>query len=108
VELKISGCLSGIAHIKPFIHIMLQDTLHVLSYLRFCFFIILLLTCAYIVWVISPPCPSPLPSPLFHTQFQAGPVLPLLLVLLKKRDKPNKEDKAFLLVELRIAKQKYS
>jgi hypothetical protein len=28
--------------------------------------------------------------------------------LLKKRHKPNKEDKAFLLVELRIATQKYS
>jgi hypothetical protein len=51
-----------------------------------------------------------LPHPLlpFPPQFQAGPVLPLSLVLLKKRDKPNKEDKAFLLVELRIAKQKYS
>jgi hypothetical protein len=40
--------------------------------------------------------------------FQAGPVLPLSLVLLKKRDKPNKEDKVFLLLELRIAIQKYS
>jgi hypothetical protein len=28
--------------------------------------------------------------------------------LLKKRDKPNEEDKVFLLVELRIAIQKYS
>jgi hypothetical protein len=28
--------------------------------------------------------------------------------LLKKRHKPHKEDKAFLLVELRIAIQKYS
>jgi hypothetical protein len=44
----------------------------------------------------------------FPTQFQAGPVLPLSVVLLKKRDKPNKEDKVFLLVELRIAIQKYS
>jgi hypothetical protein len=41
-------------------------------------------------------------------QVQAGPVLPLPLILLKKRHKPNKEDKAFLLVELRIATQKYS
>jgi hypothetical protein len=71
-------------------------------------FIILLFICAYIVWVISPLFPSsPLSSP-FPPQFQAGPVLPLSLVLLKKRDKPNKEDKAFLLVELRIAIQKYS
>jgi hypothetical protein len=51
--------------------------------------------------------PSPILS-LFPPQFQAGPVLPLSLVLLKKRDKPNKEDKLFLLVELRIAIQKYS
>jgi hypothetical protein len=52
--------------------------------------------------------PPPPPSPLFPPQFQAGPVLPLSLVLLKKRDKLNKEDKMFLLVELRIAIQKYS
>jgi hypothetical protein len=50
------------------------------------------------------PFPCPLPPP----QFQAGPVLPLSLILLMKRHKPNKEDKAFLLVELRIAIQKYS
>jgi hypothetical protein len=39
-----------------------------LSFLFFKFFIIHLFTCAYIAWVISPPCPSlhPLsPSPLF-------------------------------------------
>jgi hypothetical protein len=59
-------------------------------------------------WVISPPCPSLPLSPLFPPQFQEGPVLPLSLVLLKKRDKRNKEDKVFLLVELRIAIQKYS
>jgi hypothetical protein len=67
-----------------------------------------LFTCAYIVWVISPPCPLLPPSSPLPPQFQAGPVLPLSLVLLKKRDKPNKEDKAFLLGELRIAIQKYS
>jgi hypothetical protein len=38
--------------------------------------------------------------------YQVGPVLPLSPVLLKKRDKPHKEDKVFLLVELRIAIQK--
>jgi hypothetical protein len=48
------------------------------------------------------------PSSSFPSQFQAGPVLPLSLVLLKKRDKPNKEDEVFLLVELRTAIQKYS
>jgi hypothetical protein len=46
--------------------------------------------------------PSPPLSPL-PPQFQAGPVLPLSLILLKKRHKPDKEDKVFLLVELRIA-----
>jgi hypothetical protein len=68
-----------------------------------------LFTCAsYIVWVIPSPCP-PLPrSSPFPAQFQAGPVLPLSLVLLKQKDKHNKEDKVFLLVELRIAIQKYS
>jgi hypothetical protein len=54
-------------------------------------------------WVISPPCRPPL-----FPQFQAGPVLPLSLVLLNKRGKHNKDDKVFLLVELRIAMQKYS
>jgi hypothetical protein len=50
---------------------------------------------------------SPTLSPT-SPQFQAGPVLPLSLILLKKRDKGNKEDKVFLLTELRIAIQKYS
>jgi hypothetical protein len=33
------------------------------------------------------------------SQFQAGHVLPLSLVLLKKKDKPNKEGKVFLLIK---------
>jgi hypothetical protein len=37
---------------------------------------------------------------------QAEHVLPLSLILLKRRHKHNKEDKAFLLVELRIAIQR--
>jgi hypothetical protein len=44
----------------------------------------------------------------FSPQFQAGPVLPFSLILLKKRHKHNKEDKVFLLGELRIAIQKDS
>jgi hypothetical protein len=57
-------------------------------------------------FLLPPPLHAPLlPSP---PQFQAGPVLALSLILLKKRHKPNKEDKAFLLVELRIPIQKYS
>jgi hypothetical protein len=46
---------------------------------------------------------SPLPP-----HFQAEPVLPLSLILLKKRHKHEKEEKAFLLVELRIAIQRNS
>jgi hypothetical protein len=45
------------------------------------------------------------PSPL---QLQAGLVLPLSLILLKRRHKHNKKDKAVLLVELRIAIQRDS
>jgi hypothetical protein len=36
-------------------------------------------------------------------RFQAETVLPLSLILFRRRHKPNKEDKAFLLVEIRIA-----
>jgi hypothetical protein len=61
----------------------------------FLFVVVHLFTCACIVRVISPPgSPS-----LFPPQFQAGPVLPLSLILLKQRHKHNKEDKAFLLVK---------
>jgi hypothetical protein len=49
--------------------------------------------------------PVPLPHPL--PPFPPS-VLPLSLILLKKRHKHNKEDKAFLLVELRIAIQRNS
>jgi hypothetical protein len=40
-----------------------------------------------------PPPPSQPPPP-FLSQVQAGPILPLSLILLKKRDKHNKEDKS--------------
>jgi hypothetical protein len=53
---------------------------------------------------LSPPPPFPLSPP----QFQAGPILPLSLILLKKGHMHNKKDKACLLVELRIAVQKDS
>jgi hypothetical protein len=53
-----------------------------------------------------PPASLSYPLPRFPHQFQAGPVLPLSLILLKKRHKHNKEDRAFLLVELRIAYRK--
>jgi hypothetical protein len=48
------------------------------------------------------------PLPAAPSHFQAEPVLPFSLILLKKRHKHNKEDKVFLLAELRIAIQKYS
>jgi hypothetical protein len=63
--------------------------------------------CIYCLGHFSP-CRPPLLFPLLPAQFQAGPVLPLSLILLKKRHKPNKEDKAFLPLELRTAIQKYS
>jgi hypothetical protein len=63
------------------------------------FIIIHLFICAYIVWVIFPPCHPLPPSTPFPPQFQEGPVLPLSLVLLKKRNKHNKEDKVFLIVK---------
>jgi hypothetical protein len=47
--------------------------------------------------------PSPTSSPLHPTGFQAESVLPFSLILLKRRHKHNKEDKAVLLVELRVA-----
>jgi hypothetical protein len=72
------------------------------------FLIIHLFTYACSVWVIIPPARLPYPLPFSLAHFQAGPVLSLSVILLKKRHKPNKEDKAFLLVELRIAILKYS
>jgi hypothetical protein len=71
-------------------------------------FFIHLFTCAYIVWVISPPCPPPSPSPPNPRHFQAEPVWPLSLILFKRRHKHNKKDRVFLLVEIRIAIQRDS
>jgi hypothetical protein len=53
-------------------------------------------------------CPTKFPTSWKKLFGIAGPVLPLSLILLKKIHKHNKEHKAFLLVELRIAIQKYS
>jgi hypothetical protein len=46
-----------------------------------------------------PPVPTPSTQPPHH--FQPEPVLPLSLILLKRRHKHSKKDKAFLLFELR-------
>jgi hypothetical protein len=65
-------------------------------------FFIHLFTYAYIVWVISLPCPCHHPIPTNPPHFQAAPVLLLSLILLKRRHK-HKKDKAFLLVDLKSA-----
>jgi hypothetical protein len=55
--------------------------------------------------------PQPLhPHPLLPNppHFQAEPVLPLSLILLKRRHKHNKKDRVFLLDELRTAIQRDS
>jgi hypothetical protein len=54
-----------------------------------------------------PPAPLPILSPLPHA-VPGRSCSAFTLILLKKRDKYNKKDKVFLLVELRIAIQKYS
>jgi hypothetical protein len=79
----------------------------------FFFFLIHLFICAIslfihlficvIVWDISPPCP---PAPFLSSHppgFQAEPALPSSPILLREDISNNKKDKAFLLVEIRIA-----
>jgi hypothetical protein len=75
---------------------------------RFFFLIIHLFTCAYIVWVISPPCPPSLPSPLLPHSVPGRSCSAFMTNFVEEKHKPNKEDKAFLLAKLRIAIQKYS
>jgi hypothetical protein len=82
------------------------DKCYFFSRLKFFFLNSFIHTCMHCLGHFSPSPRPPLPH--FPPQFQAGPVLPLSLILLKKREKHNKEDKVFLLVELRIAIQKYS
>jgi hypothetical protein len=50
-------------------------------------FFISLFLCAYIVWAISSPYPSPPPFPLNPPHFEAESVLPLSLILLKREYK---------------------
>jgi hypothetical protein len=42
---------------------MFKDLLSILPNVFFFIFIVLLFICAYKAWVISPPCPRPLPLP---------------------------------------------
>jgi hypothetical protein len=95
----------------PFLKYKIMGFIVTFLHVHTIFFVVVvvhLFTCAYIVWVISPPCPLSQSFPPSPPQFQEGPVLPLSLILLKKRHKYNKKDKAFLLVELRIAIQRNS
>jgi hypothetical protein len=71
----------------------------------FSFFLLLIYSHMHTLFVSFLP-PSPV-SP-FPLHFKADPVLPLPLILLKRRHKHNKEGKEFLLVELRIVIQKDS
>jgi hypothetical protein len=64
----------------------------------FIHFFIHLFLCAYIVWVISPPCPLPTLSTL-PPSVPGSSVLLLSLIFLKRRDKHNKEVKMFLLIK---------
>jgi hypothetical protein len=70
-----------------------KETFYLFIYfsLLFCafkkFLKIHLFICAYIVWTISPSCPSPLPCTPYPHRFQAEPVLPSSPLLLKRRHK---------------------
>jgi hypothetical protein len=50
-------------------------------------FLIHLFTCVYIVWATSPPYLLHAPSPHHPPHFQAEPVLPISLILLKRKYK---------------------
>jgi hypothetical protein len=62
----------------------------------------------------TPVCPisplpfNPFPLPPYPPHFQAEPVLPLSLILSKRIHKHNKEDKEFLLTEIRMPIQRDS
>jgi hypothetical protein len=67
--------------------ICLQKTETISMFSSFFLFFIHLFTCAYIVWAIVPPCPSPTPYPPTLSCFQVEPVLPLSLIFLKRKHK---------------------
>jgi hypothetical protein len=75
---------------------------------RFLFFFVHLFTCEYIVWVISPPWPPHLPFSSLPSSVPGRSCSAFITNFVKEKTQANKEDKAFLLVELRIAIQKYS
>jgi hypothetical protein len=77
-------------------------------YVRILFFFIHLFTYAYIVWAIPPPYPLPFPlSPIPLTSRQSL-FCPSLQFCWREDISNNEKDKAFLLVEIRIAIQRDS
>jgi hypothetical protein len=70
------------------------------------FFFYSLFTCAYIVWATSPPCPLPTPSPPIPLSFMQNLFCPFFQFCWREDISNNKKIKAFLLVEIRIAKQR--
>jgi hypothetical protein len=101
---------SKILRVKPFIH--WGDFCHSSS-LSFEFFFFSLFTYSHVhtlfgSFLLPDHCSLPTPSHPTSPGFQAEPILPLTLILLKRRHKHNKKDKAFLLVEIRIAIQRDS
>jgi hypothetical protein len=80
-----------------------QMSLNLLVSFIYLFFFLFIYSHVHTLGHFSPLPPAPTLSPLPHPRFQAESVLPLSLILLKRRHKHNKKDKAFLLVELRTA-----
>jgi hypothetical protein len=65
-------------------------------FFSFCFFLTIhLFTCAYIVGSFLSPASLPHPLPSSPSQFQAGPVLPLSLILLRKDTNVIRKTKHF-------------
>jgi hypothetical protein len=77
------------------------------------FFFILLFICAYNAWVISPPCPHPLPYQPLHplplpptTSIPSRNYFALISnFVVQKSISNNRKEQGFLLVEIRIAIQ---
>jgi hypothetical protein len=96
-------------YIVFYLFIFFVDTLELLFNNDFAFhwfFSLFIHMCIHCLGHFSP---RPLPPPAASSSpcFQADPILPYI-ILLKRRHKHNKKDKAFLLVELRIAIQRDS
>jgi hypothetical protein len=78
----------------PFVCIQLSN-IGIKIFLLFIFYYSFIHRCVYCLGHFSPLPPSPTFSPLLP-HFQAEPVLPLSIILLKRRHKHNKEDSIFV------------